>query len=89
MWMCQIRFTVFREALKDRVGATNKDSQWSFGQILCLASWVPVLVEVIYIYREGPEAALTGQLMVPYEVKERSDVGMVEIRREDEIELLS
>jgi hypothetical protein len=49
-----------------------------------------VIVEIRYIWWEGPEKALSGHLVEPYEVKERlEDAEMIENEREDEVELLS
>jgi hypothetical protein len=90
MWGFLMFFTVFRGQMNSRAGASNKDSEWSFGQILGLACWVPVIVELGYILREGPEKALSGLLVEPYEVKEKpDDVQMMETGREDEHRLLS
>lgn len=49
-------------------GALNKDHEWTFGQVLALVTWVPVLVDAIYIWNQGPTTALTGQLMEGYKV---------------------
>jgi hypothetical protein len=88
MWWCLARFVLFRRAFKKRAGISNKDYEWSYGQILSLASWVPVLVELAYLWWEGARAGLTGQLMEPYEVKEMG-VEAVDERRDDEMELLA
>lgn len=72
MWCCigwlvhiQIKMSVLG-------GKSNKDAEWSFGQILAIATWVPVLVEFGYIWWERPVEALNGRLMDPYEVQEVS-----------------
>jgi hypothetical protein len=89
MWAFQIEFTLFRIAMNKRAGSSNKDSQWSFGQILALASWIPVVVEIVYISCEGPEKALLGHLVEPYEVKKKlEDAEMIESGRGDEFQLL-
>ncbi|PSN69213.1 hypothetical protein BS50DRAFT_586553 [Corynespora cassiicola Philippines] len=49
-------------------GKTNKDGEWSFGQALGLATWVPVVVDAFYIYCKDPEDGLTEQLTIPYRV---------------------
>jgi hypothetical protein len=46
--------------------------EWSFGQVLVIATWAPVVVEFAYLWWERPVEALNGQLMDPYEVKEVS-----------------
>jgi hypothetical protein len=53
-------------------GDENKDTEWSFGQILAVGTWVPVVVEFAYVWWERPLEALNGRLMDPYEVKEVS-----------------
>lgn len=72
MWCCigwlvhvQIKMSVLG-------GKSNKDAEWSFGQILAIATWIPVLVEFGYIWWERPVEALNGRLMDPYEVQEVS-----------------
>lgn len=54
--------------IRARAGAYNKDSEWTFGQILALATWVPFLAEFAYTWLEEPEDALNGRLPAPYEV---------------------
>jgi hypothetical protein len=53
-------------------GNDNEDMEWSFGQVLAIATWVPVMIEFAYVWWERPVTALTGGLMVPYEVIEGS-----------------
>ncbi|KAL6150255.1 hypothetical protein ACJBU6_10562 [Exserohilum turcicum] len=54
--------------IQSRAGDNNKDSEWTFGQVLSLATWVPFVVEFAYIWWEDPLQALHGRLMAPYEV---------------------
>ncbi|KAF2871749.1 hypothetical protein BDV95DRAFT_48225 [Massariosphaeria phaeospora] len=70
MWFCLGWFVHFRKGLLRAAGKTNKDLEWSFGQILALATWVPVLAELVYIWKQGPVKALSGLLMHPYKVVE-------------------
>lgn len=60
-------FGVVRLDYEALAGDANKDSEWSFGQILGLASWLPVLVDFAYIWWEGHKEALTGQMMSGFE----------------------
>ena len=60
--------------IRSRAGAHNKDSEWTFGQILALATWVPFLAEFAYTWLEEPEDALNGRLPAPYEVVVASTV---------------
>jgi hypothetical protein len=68
MWVTLAMFVYFRTAFNRRAGTTNKDAEWSFGQILALSTWVPVVVELLFIGRKGAVAALTGQLSDKYQV---------------------
>ncbi|KAF2877536.1 hypothetical protein BDV95DRAFT_470866, partial [Massariosphaeria phaeospora] len=68
MWVSLAAFVYFREKLNERSGSANKDHEWTFGQLLALVTWVPVFVELVVIWKQGPKTALTGQLMEPYRV---------------------
>jgi hypothetical protein len=68
MWTFIGWFIYFTFLLRDRARNNNKDKEWSFGQVLALATWVPFLVEFAYMWWEEPEDALNGRLMDPYEV---------------------
>ncbi|KAH7402908.1 hypothetical protein BKA66DRAFT_564794 [Pyrenochaeta sp. MPI-SDFR-AT-0127] len=68
MWFCIGWLIRFRIQLDVNGGISNKDLELSFGQILALATWVPVLVEITYIYWERPTEALTGRLIRPFKV---------------------
>jgi hypothetical protein len=72
MWLSLGWFIQFQRSAQRVAGEDNKDTQWSFGQVLALATWAPVVVEFVYIWWEGPTEALTGRLMEPYEVVEVS-----------------
>ena len=52
------------------IARNSKDKDWSFGQTLALATWVPFIVEFAYIWWEEPEKALNGRLIDPYRVVE-------------------
>jgi uncharacterized membrane protein YqgA involved in biofilm formation len=66
-WFIRLQRNLERAAEED-----NRDMEWSFGQVLALATWAPVVVEFAYSWYEGPTEALTGRLMEPYEVIEVS-----------------
>jgi hypothetical protein len=55
-------------------GSTDKENDWSFGQILALATWVPVVIEFAYIYCKGPREAHTGKIMAPFHVVSSTDL---------------
>ena len=68
MWLCLAMFLYFRKAFNKRAGSLNKDHEWGFGQIMALATWVPVLIQLIFIGKEGAVSALTGELSGRYQV---------------------
>lgn len=68
MWALIGWFIYFTVLLRDRARNSNRDTEWSFGQVLALATWVPFVVEFVYIWWEEPEEALNGRLMDPYEI---------------------
>jgi hypothetical protein len=72
MWACLVWFIQFQIA-SSKVGVgVNRDTEWSFGQILALGTWVPVILEFGYLWWEKPVVAMSGRLMAPYEVVEVS-----------------
>jgi hypothetical protein len=83
MWLCLGWFVLLQMQRNDMAGKDNKDTKWSFGQILAVATWVPVIIEFVYIWWETPVKALSGQLMDPYEVKEvlKKNEGFGSLRR--------
>jgi hypothetical protein len=82
MWSCLAYFIHFRSAVSKTSGDTNKDSVWTFGQVLALCTWAPVPIELVYIFIQGPKDALTGQIMEPFSViqsdKEAAHVEIIE-----------
>jgi heme/copper-type cytochrome/quinol oxidase subunit 2 len=70
MWLCLGWFIYFQNKKNSMAGDENKNTEWSFGQILAVGTWVPVVVEFAYVWWERPLEALNGRLMDPYEVKE-------------------
>jgi hypothetical protein len=72
MWLCLGWFIYFQSYRNGIGGSNNNDTQWSFGQVLAVATWVPVLVEFGYIWWESPVEAMNGWLMDPYEIKDMS-----------------
>ncbi|KAF2643009.1 hypothetical protein P280DRAFT_515450 [Massarina eburnea CBS 473.64] len=74
MWTVLGLFMYFRYELGKLAGDNDGEHEWSFGQILALATWVPVVVELIGIYWLGAEAGLTGQISKRYTVVESEKV---------------
>lgn len=66
MWITLGLFTWFRQHFHKKGGVPNQDFALSFGQVLALAIWMPVVVEFGYLYFQGSESALTGQLAKPF-----------------------
>ncbi|KAH9888715.1 hypothetical protein F4778DRAFT_785914 [Xylariomycetidae sp. FL2044] len=54
MWATLVLFVQYRESVHQKAPTTDKDSEWSFGQVLALATWVPVIVEWVAIMFYGP-----------------------------------
>lgn len=70
MWTCYgLLINTLIEQSKLGIGMQDG---WSFGQVLSLTTWFPVLVEFGYVWWQSPVVALSGRLMVPYEVVEMS-----------------
>jgi len=68
MWVFISWFVFLTLQIRNRAGQKNKDNEWTFGQVLALATWVPFMTEFAYIWWEDPEKAMSGRLMEPYEV---------------------
>jgi hypothetical protein len=50
MWGILGYFTRLRHKIIHTAGGLDNEDTWSFGQILALATWVPVLAEFVYIF---------------------------------------
>lgn len=70
MWASLGLFTRYRFRVQATMGSSYKDSQWSFGQVLALTTWVPLVVDLVTIYLYGPEDALQGKMSEHYSVVE-------------------
>ncbi|KAK7185922.1 hypothetical protein PSPO01_08172 [Paraphaeosphaeria sporulosa] len=44
-WLWYLR----TEAIHD-AGGIDRDTEWNFGQILAVATWIPVLMEFVYFF---------------------------------------
>lgn len=75
MWASVIIFFVLRILMNEQTGDTNQDKEWTFGQILAVATWAPILLEVFIIWRVGPEKGLSGLMSDRFEVYEVADLG--------------
>jgi len=68
MWASLGVFMYYRHAIGKLQGPSSKDREWNFGQLLALATWVPVGVELICIWWLGPERGLSGQVSKRFKV---------------------
>ncbi|OTB00251.1 hypothetical protein M426DRAFT_238361 [Hypoxylon sp. CI-4A] len=68
MWSMVGLFHYYRNLVDDAVGAENQNSDWTFGQVLAVATWVPVLVELVTVLKYGPEEGLSKRLSRKYAV---------------------
>lgn len=50
MWALLAYFTMLRSRIIEASGGLDDENQWGFGQLLALATWVPVAAEWLYIF---------------------------------------
>ena len=65
-WGPLLLFTYVVYQFNTASGPSPDQNEWTFGQVLALATWVPVLVDFAYVYIEGPQEAYTGQMAEPF-----------------------
>jgi hypothetical protein len=51
MWGYLINVTATRQRILTASGGSNEDGKWTFGQVVALCTWIPVLVEVFYLMK--------------------------------------
>ncbi|PSN60828.1 hypothetical protein BS50DRAFT_625831 [Corynespora cassiicola Philippines] len=66
MWTSLAIFFWFRRVSNKSAGEKSGDREWGFGQIIAIATWMPVLLELLTILRKGTEKGLTGLLSDRY-----------------------
>jgi len=49
-----LRFRAMQRALATSIGSSDQDNSWSFGQIVAVVLFLPVLLEFAYVYMNGP-----------------------------------
>ncbi|KAF2108262.1 hypothetical protein BDV96DRAFT_653150 [Lophiotrema nucula] len=74
MWAALGVFEQYRKEMSKRTGDTNKDHEWTFGQILSVFTFVAVVVEFLLVYHFGAEIALSGLVSHGFKVV-RDDAG--------------
>ncbi|KAL2109595.1 hypothetical protein VUR80DRAFT_2269 [Thermomyces stellatus] len=55
-------FTIFRNKIIDTAEEVDSGNEWGFGQILALATWMPVVLEFLYVLIWGIENRLQPQI---------------------------
>jgi hypothetical protein len=50
MWAILFFFLELRDKILSTAGSSDSQNDWSFGQVLALATWVPVAAEFCYIF---------------------------------------
>lgn len=49
MWTLLGLFETYRSSIQGSTGQSGSDNQWTFGQVLALATWAPVFVDLVGI----------------------------------------
>lgn len=50
MWVFLGLFTVYRQDVATRMSGLDGDNDWTFGQVLAVAQWVPVGIDLVVVY---------------------------------------
>ncbi|KAL1844512.1 hypothetical protein VTK73DRAFT_2387 [Phialemonium thermophilum] len=62
MWVILAYFVVLRSRIVATSGPADPENTWGFGQVLALATWVPIVAEFVYIFIWGLEESLDSHL---------------------------
>lgn len=57
-WLFLAKFISYRREVKRLASGTDQDSDWSFGQILALAQWIPVVISVLSSWKSKDRSKL-------------------------------
>ncbi|OTB02357.1 hypothetical protein M426DRAFT_24832 [Hypoxylon sp. CI-4A] len=68
MWAQLGTFYMLRQDVNNNTGQDNRNSEWTFGQILSLTTWIPAIVELVTIIFNGPETGLSKKVSRKYQV---------------------
>ncbi|KAK4111074.1 hypothetical protein N656DRAFT_799374 [Canariomyces notabilis] len=74
MWFFLGLFAAMRATIIDVAGDSDKSNEWSFGQIVALASWAPVVLNFFYLLFLGVEKGQGSKLPHGYTITS-SDTG--------------
>lgn len=70
MWTFLGLFTVYRADIATKAAGSDEDSEWSFGQVLALVTWIPIFIDlaVFYIceFSTPPPSFYHGLLLMGY-----------------------
>ncbi|KAH8732109.1 hypothetical protein GQ44DRAFT_603308, partial [Phaeosphaeriaceae sp. PMI808] len=69
MWIVLGWFINLSLSIRKLAGGNNNDIQWSFGQVLAIGTWVPVIVEFTYIWWDEPVGLGLSWLVLPVFIK--------------------
>ncbi|KAI1330201.1 hypothetical protein F5Y16DRAFT_364311 [Xylariaceae sp. FL0255] len=73
MWIMLGVFTAYRIEVDSKANPDNDNEEWTFGQVVALATWVPAIVEFFTILLHGPEKGLSIKVSMRYEVVPRTE----------------
>ncbi|KAI1763370.1 hypothetical protein GGR53DRAFT_497817 [Hypoxylon sp. FL1150] len=68
MWTMIGLFHAYRDIVNGAAGEENQNSNWTFGQVLAVATWIPVAVEFLTVLKYGPEQGLSKKLSPKFTV---------------------
>ncbi|KAH8895426.1 hypothetical protein GQ53DRAFT_820258 [Thozetella sp. PMI_491] len=68
MWTFLALFVEYRAKVADAARRGYADNEWTFGQVLALTTWAPVIVDLVSIYSLGAEEGLGSKLSKRYKV---------------------
>ncbi|KAI1387649.1 uncharacterized protein F4822DRAFT_407219 [Hypoxylon trugodes] len=68
MWSMVATFHYYRDLVDRAAGDDNQNSAWTFGQVLAVATWIPVLVELATILKYGTKEGLARKISKKYAI---------------------
>ncbi|KUI69428.1 hypothetical protein VM1G_04970 [Cytospora mali] len=75
MWAFLKVFTDYRQDVMENAGESDKDGDWTFGQVLSLTTWIPIGVELLSVYIYGAPKTIERGISTRYKVVGRDDIG--------------
>ncbi|KAL2272715.1 hypothetical protein FJTKL_06227 [Diaporthe vaccinii] len=73
MWAFLGLFIAYRHDVLTKAGSASEDTEWTFGQVLSLTTWIPIGIELLAVYIYDSNRSF--QIMIPsqYQGMERID----------------